>query len=165
MIIDSASGGNDFSSASNDARLEASLGGIRQLTRQAIGFHDNSPQPGHMTWDNSNLNMPVNSVMTSPRPIPDILEEDAEVSANTLPTPDISAPSQPAPHILSDAARGSILASLQDVVKDQLNSAFDRINDSLILSIEEAAKISEKNKSDIEDMAIRVDERVHGCCQ
>ena len=52
-----ASLGTDLSSVSNELRLEALLDGVRLLTRQAVGFPENSPQPGHLDWDNSDLNM------------------------------------------------------------------------------------------------------------
>ena len=139
-----ASGGTDFSSASNEARLEASLGGIRQLTRQAVGFQDNAP--GHLTWDNNDLNISINNDMLSPRPTPNLLGEEEAAPAD-----------KPDNDPLPESVKNSILASLQGCIKDQLDKAFDRINDSLILSIEAAGKSSEKNKSDIQDMDIRID--------
>ena len=135
--------GADLSSVSNELRLEASLDGVRLLTRQAIGSPDNAPQPGHLDWDNSDLNMSQNLNMISPRPIPNIVDDETN---NQVP-----------PNPTSEAISVSMLASLSLCVKQQLNAAFDNINDSLISSIEEAAKCSEKNKSDIEDMCIRVD--------
>ena len=83
--------------------------------------------------------------MISPRPTPNII--DVDTTNNQVP------PHPPTSETISE----SMLASLQICVKQQLNCAFDRINDSLIPSIDEAAKCTEKNKSDIEDMGIRID--------
>ena len=68
--------GVDLSSVSNELRLEASLDGVRQLTRQAAGLSDNVPQPSHLDWDNSDLNMSQNLNMISPRPTPNIIDVD-----------------------------------------------------------------------------------------
>ena len=139
--IDSTMGAVDLSTVSNEIRLEASLDGVRLLTRQAVGLPENSPQPGHLTWDNSDLNMSQNMALISPRPTPNIIDVDTN-------NPPIQT---------SEAISVSMLASLSECVKLQLNAAFDKINDSLIASIEESAKGAEKNKSDIEDMGIRID--------
>ena len=116
-----ASLGADLSSVSNELRLEASFDGVRLLTRQAVGFPDNAPQPGHLDWDNSDLNMTQNLNMISPRPTPNIIDADTN---NQVP-----------PNPTSEAISVSMLASLSLCVKQQLNVAFDKINDSLIASI------------------------------
>ena len=138
-----ASLGADLSSVSNELRLEASLDGVRLLTRQAVGFPDNAPKPGHLDWDNSDLNMTQNLNMIKPRPTPNIIDADTN---NQVP-----------PNPTSEAISVSMLASLSLCVKQQLNVAFDKINYSLIAIIEEAVKGTEKNKSDIEDLGIRID--------
>ena len=127
----------DHSTISNENRIDIAMTGIRELASGIIP----PPAPDNnqsMTWDNSGMDLPdmrQTLEVRSPLPVPNITgeEDDDDISIDRL----LDLPSPVAADPLhQNEPRCPTIGNLQDIVKTQLDNAFQNIHEKLIGAIE-----------------------------
>ena len=150
----------DHSTISNENRIDIAMTGIREIASGTIPPPASDNNQG-MTWDNSGMDLPdmrQTLEVRSPLPVPNITEEedDEEIAIDRLldlPTPVAADPLLP---LHQNEPRCPTIGNLQDIVKTQLDNAFQNIHEQLIGAIERNTANTVANTGNILTISVQV---------
>ena len=150
----------DHSTISNENRIDIAMTGIREIASGTIPPPASDNNQG-MTWDNSGMDLPdmrQTLEVRSPLPVPNITEEedDEEIAIDRLldlPSPVAADPLLP---LHQNEPRCPTIGNLQDIVKTQLDNAFQNIHEQLIGAIERNTANTVANTGNILTISVQV---------
>ena len=141
-VIQHIVGGADHSEDTNRINIGGMVDGVVELTRAAANL---TSDHNSLAWDDTDINLPSNQLI-SPRPLPNISEE-----------PDVSplqASFPAAPPVVPNMVD---MSALKQIVRDQLESACDKIESTILSSLREVNNKVAENTESIAIASARMD--------